>query len=94
MLCGVCEMEKHRITYRDVLEGGHRPPKSHRKKLKIVKKINKLINHNFKYKMTLPLIDQKMTLIEQYQRMTTLFINISTKLKYFFKEFEALTTFN
>jgi len=44
--------------------------------------------------MTLPLIDQKMTLIEQYQRMTTLFINISTKLKYFFKEFKSLTTFN
>ena len=38
--------------------------------------------------MTLPLIDQKMTLREQYQ------INISTKLKYFFKEFKALTTFN
>jgi hypothetical protein len=41
--------------------------------------------------MTLPLIDQKMTLRDQYQRITTLFINISTKLKYFFKEFKALT---
>ena len=44
--------------------------------------------------MTLPLTDQKMTRREQYQRMTTIFINISTKLKYFFKEFKALTTFN
>jgi len=36
-------------------------------KIKIVKKIiNKFFNyHNFKYKMTLPLIDQKMTLREQ-----------------------------
>jgi len=49
-------------------------------KNKIVKKINK---------MTLSLIDQKMTLREQYQRMTMLFINISTKLKYIFKEFKA-----
>jgi hypothetical protein len=39
--------------------------------------------------MTLSLIDQKMTLREQYQRMTMLFINISTKLKYIFKEFKA-----
>ncbi len=44
--------------------------------------------------MTLLLIDQKMTLREQYQGMTMLFINILTKLKYFFKEFKALTTFN
>ncbi len=33
--------------------------------------------------MTLPLIDQKMTMREQYQRMTTLFTNISTKLNIF-----------
>jgi hypothetical protein len=44
--------------------------------------------------MTLPLAVQKMTLREQYQRMTTLFTNILTKLEYFFKEFKALTTFN
>jgi hypothetical protein len=44
--------------------------------------------------LTLPLIDQKMAPREQYQKMTTLFINISTKLKYFFKEFKALTEFN
>ncbi len=43
--------------------------------------------------MTLLLIDQNMTLREQYQRMTTLLINNSTALKYFFKELKALTIF-
>ncbi len=84
-----------------MLEGGRCPPKRFLwlggrghdaptqeppKKTKNRKKNLFIFNyHNFKYKMTLPLIDQKMTMREQYQRMTTLFINISTKLNIFLR---------